>query len=518
MTGADSGQTGLQQQELKLTRQNAAHEFQFLWKLQLGHPTGNSESFSEPLLRQRLINGNGFKDLVYWGDADTLYAVDDELGKLEWKKHFEVSSGQSSGPCAAGNLGIAMEPPPVINFNAQRRPGELPPPQPPPVPPGERRLGMKSGGGGFGLQGIYVLTSDGYLHEQVLSTGRDFAPPVKFLPAGGSDGYGLNILGSTVFAVTAHNCGEVPNGAWAMEMTPSGYPVSHYDTQKLQPVNLSGLAIAPDGTGFLITGPGTPSGDLHPNSVIALDSKNGMKVKDWYAPSGTYAGLEHVSPVTFATRGGSWWSHRVAMAELSFWTRRRSAEQITIRPSLKPRLSQKPDESLGWEGFSAWQDKQGDEWVIASISGPLTAGSGAITSNGATPHGAYIKFRVDDDGGNPKLTPVWISRDMLNPVPAVIANDVVIALSSGDERTHAILYVLDATDGKELFSSKDEIATYTRFSGVSFGNSHAYFTDHNNTLYAFGIGMEHWLRFGQRRWMIGDEESKETARRVQAGA
>ena len=37
-------------------------------------------SFSEPLLAGRQINGQGFKDIVYWSSADTLYAVDSELG------------------------------------------------------------------------------------------------------------------------------------------------------------------------------------------------------------------------------------------------------------------------------------------------------------------------------------------------------------------------------------------------------------------------------------------------------
>ena len=47
-----------------------------------------ARSFSEPLLAGRLINAQGFKDIVYWGSADTLYAVDSELGTLIWKKQF----------------------------------------------------------------------------------------------------------------------------------------------------------------------------------------------------------------------------------------------------------------------------------------------------------------------------------------------------------------------------------------------------------------------------------------------
>jgi outer membrane protein assembly factor BamB len=116
---------------------------------------------------------------------------------------------------------------------------------------------------------------------------------------------------------------------------------------------------------------------------------------------------------------------------------------------------------------------------------------GAIKLNGPTPHGAVVAFRVEDANGKPALTPVWVSQDMVNPAPPRIANGVVIALSGGNASTHARLYVLNAATGAELYSSKDQIPTYTRLSGVSVGDGHAFFTDHDNVLYSFGIGMEH---------------------------
>ena len=70
-------------------------------------------------------------------------------------------------------------------------------------------------------------------------------------------------------------------------------------------------------------------------------------------------------------------------------------------------------------------------------------------------------------------------------------NGMVIALSAGNPSTHARLFVLNAATGAELYSSKDEIATYADLSGVSVGDSHAFFTDHDNVLYSFGIGLEH---------------------------
>lgn len=490
MPGNDSGQTGFQESEAKLDSQDAAQEFKFLWKLQLGKPSQAGNSFSEPLLRQRLINSHGFKDLVFVSDSSTLYAVDDELGRIEWQKQFDISKAPAAGSCAASGVQIVMEPPPTINFNARRRPGTPPPPQPPPVQPSERKLGEKAGSGAFGLQGIYALTSDGYLHEQVLATGDDFAPAVKFLPGNGADISGLNVLGDKIVAVAGHHCGGVDNGAWALQMT-SGYPVTHYNAGTLEPLNLSGLPLAKDGTGFLVTGPGSAGGGVHPNSVVALDLADGLKVKGWYSPSGGYADLQHVSPVVFtykgrdliiapgadgrvvlldsASPGGA--DHRSALFESS--------------PISKGHVMR------NWDSFAAWQDKQGQTWVIASISAPVVDPSSAAKTHGETTHGAYVAFKVEGDSSKPTMTPVWVSRDLLNPAPPVIANDVVVALAGGDAQNHAVLYVLDAANGNELSSSKEAIPTYAHFSGVSFGNSHAYFTDHNNVLYAFGVGMEH---------------------------
>ena len=80
---------------------------------------------------------------------------------------------------------------------------------------------------------------------------------------------------------------------------------------------------------------------------------------------------------------------------------------------------------------------------------------------------------------------------MVNPAPPRIANGVVIALAGGNASTHASLHVLNASTGAELYSSKDEIPTDAPLAGVSVGDGHAFFTDRNNVLYSFGIGMEH---------------------------
>ncbi len=58
---------------------------------------GKASSFSEPLLFPGLITGRGFKDLAFLGDANTLYAVDSELGELVWQKDFKVAHRHAVG-------------------------------------------------------------------------------------------------------------------------------------------------------------------------------------------------------------------------------------------------------------------------------------------------------------------------------------------------------------------------------------------------------------------------------------
>ena len=97
LTGADAGQSGSKKGELVLTPDNIAANFKLLWKIKLGEPSKAARSFSEPLLAGRQINGQGFKDIVYWSSADTLYAVDYELGSLIWKKQFNMQDQARAG-------------------------------------------------------------------------------------------------------------------------------------------------------------------------------------------------------------------------------------------------------------------------------------------------------------------------------------------------------------------------------------------------------------------------------------
>lgn len=491
MTGSDAGQVGWQKDEQGLTPDNAATQFKFLWKIKLGQPPKAGRSFSEPLLAGRLINGEGFKDLVYWSSVDTLFAVDSELGSLVWKKQFGASSAPSG--CGVSSLGVLMEPPVVINFAARRRrpPGTPPPPEPPAAKSNERKLGVAPGGGYFGLKGIYVLTSDGMLHEQVMTTGADFAPPVKFLPSANASANGLNFAGKTIFTTTSRNCGGAPDGIWAIDLAAGTYPVTNYDVGKVKPLALTGPVLTPDGTSVIVTAPGTAdaSSDAHPGSVVAIGKD--MKVKDWYTPEGGMASYEAVSPVIFGYKekvlvlapGKDGSIALLNAASLG------GADHHT--PLFETPPIAKSGDKHTWDGFATWQEKDGTAWVYVSISSGVSVSDASVKSTGSPTHGATVAFKLDDVNGTLSLKPVWVSDDMVNPAPPRIMNGVVVALAGGNPSTHAVLHVLNAKTGAELYTSKNEIPTYTQLSGLAVGDSHALFTDHENVLYSFGIPLEH---------------------------
>ena len=484
----DAEHSGWQKAETRLAKDTIAGQFKFLWKIKLENKAKGAASFSEPLLAPRLINAEGFKDLVIWGGKDTVNAVDSELGTMVWQKHFDIPASQ--GACGVSSLAILVEPPHLINFNARRAPGTVPPPQLPPVAAGSRRLGGAAGGGGFGFRGLYVLTGDGYLHEQVLSTGADFAPAVKFLPAPAAVSNGLNIEGNVLYGVTNRGCGSTPNALWAVDLSAADYPVTSYPTKTVSPQATMGVTLA-DGSAYLVTGSGTADvpDQVYPNSIVALAGED-LKVKDWYTPAGDDNELQNLAPVAFTYQQRELLAAPGKGGSLVLLDRKSLGGSDHRTPLFQtPGISKAKNKD--WGGMTNWQDGNGTSWLLASVPGPLAAETKFETNSGEAPHGSIVALKVTEQDGKMALVPAWSSRDLVNPAPPVVANGIVIVLSQGDRKTPAKLYVLDAETGKELYASGPEITTYAQMSGVSVGDSHAFFTTHDGTLYCFGIGMEH---------------------------
>ena len=94
----------------------------------------------------------------------------------------------------------------------------------------------------------------------------------------------------------------------------------------------------------------------------------------------------------------------------------------------------------------------------------------------------------------------------VSPLTPVIFSGVVFAVSSGESRAGgdakitaaqrvkasvpAVLYALDPATGKELWNSGKSITSFAR-GGLAASAGQVYVVTYDNTLYAFGIPLEH---------------------------
>ncbi|MGC2401709.1 MAG: PQQ-binding-like beta-propeller repeat protein, partial [Acidobacteriaceae bacterium] len=158
-----------------------------------------------------------------------------------------------------------------------------------------------------------------------------------------------------------------------------------------------------------------------------------------------------------------------------------------------------------WGSFASWESKDGTRWVLAPIGGPVAVDF--PTSYGPTPNGGIIAMKVKQTGDKWELSPAWLSRDMMSAEPPVVANGVVYVLAAGEftgqandedgglysaedrikKSIPAKLYALDATTGKELYSSGDQVTSFLHQSGISVAGGRIVFGTFDGTIYCFGL-------------------------------
>ena len=184
------------------------------------------------------------------------------------------------------------------------------------------------------------------------------------------------------------------------------------------------------------------------------------------------------------------------MAGSTSWTLIPWAERIITPPhfvAMRLCLRAHPPAATGFSNnFATYLDANGVRWLYASVRGPVS--SEFPLKNGDAPGGSILAFKITFENGKPSLTPAWRSRDMVSPAAPAIANGLVVALSTGQPAQSkkkggpAILYVLDADTGKELYVG-NKATTYSS-SGLAVANSQIYFATQDSTLYAYGIPLE----------------------------
>jgi len=160
-----------------------------------------------------------------------------------------------------------------------------------------------------------------------------------------------------------------------------------------------------------------------------------------------------------------------------------------------------------WGSLASWEEPNGTRWVLTPFWGPKHSKFSAPIEHGVVKKGAIAAFKVETVNGKVELVPAWISRDMDQAEPPLIANGVVFAYGSGEntaqafpdvgldfrmerrvpKSTRAVLYALDAQTGKELWSSGNQIATWNHWTGLGMANGRVYINTYDGVLYCFGI-------------------------------
>ncbi len=516
--------------EKAFTKANAS-KIELIYKYKADNQTRGLSSLGTPVILERIIGYLGFKELlVFGGSGDNVWSVDADLGRIMWKNHFEYKSDkpQQTVPttvCPGGLTGLVAMPgsstagggrgfggagragAPGRGPGAPGAPGAGrgpapvgPPPGPPPPPP-------LFGAGNFGRGANFgAIASDGSLHALNSSNGVDRVPGIKFLPANAKVA-AINISEGVVVAATQDNCGGNPNGIYAIDLSTTTGPVTEPKVASMElngggTAGNGGVSVGTDGTVYaqIPDGKSDVAGDYN-DTVIAM-SKD-LKVKDYFTPSSAKIPVTKgvptpgATPVVFSWKGSDvivtagrdgrvYLLDSKSLGGADHHTPLFATESV-VAPESK-------FDGSGFHGtFSSWEDADNGNtrWVYGSTWGPK---------------GGVVAFKVEDRGGKPALVKAWNSREMQSPAPVATANGLVFALSSGESSRYAkedgklltvaekqklagkaVLYVLEADTGKELYNTGSLAATFSHNSGVSVANRRIYFTTHDNTVYCLGF-------------------------------
>ena len=279
----------------------------------------------------------------------------------------------------------------------------------------------------------------------------------------------------------------------------------------------AGTAIGSDGTIYFESGDGPydPSTGKLATSVQAYTFANDtLTLKDYYTPSNhqwlTRRDLDmNDTPVVFPYQGrdvvvASGKEGRYFLLD-SKSLGGANHETPLFRSVLFSNTNANFQTEGTWGSLASWEAKDGTRWVLGPTGGEVAVK--IPISYGATPHGGILALKLNEKDGKPELDPAWLSRDMITSEPPVIVNDVVFVLAAGEftgqandevgglysaadriqRSVPAKLYALDATTGKELYSSGDQVTSFLHQAGLSVADDKVMFGTFDGTIYCFGL-------------------------------
>ncbi len=489
----------------------AAGKVKQLWNYHFDNRPTGLIAMTNPIVLSRLIGYHGFEELVLAnGSAGASYAVDADLGVPYFKTPFPpldpLKPGASTLLCPGGTTSSM-----VMN--------------------GQSAVSRFGGFGGANpiarLAPYFSVSADGYVRTLRAQDGQaQMIPPAKLLPAN-SNVTGLNFSGATLYAATINGCGG-PNGLYAGTFTPPKLPPTP-DMPLVAPSKWDVTSFLTNGSGFSGTGgvaAGTkndivfgtvPDGKgevagTYNDTVLALEAKT-LTVKDWFTPRDAALTpkpglpITGITPAVFAEGGKDYViaGGRNGRIYVLDSTALGGSDHHTPLFASEPLFTGTQADGTGLFGTFATSVADGQRWVYAAVRGPLAT---KFAGGNTAPGGSIVAFKLTVGKGHPTLVPAWSSRDLTTPMAPATANGLVFALSSGMPTRAAkengslyaageieklskpaVLYILNAETGKELFSTGNGAASFAS-SGLAVANGHVYFTTHDNMLYAYGVPEE----------------------------
>jgi outer membrane protein assembly factor BamB len=492
--GPDNGRTGWVQDE-KVFNTTNVKSMKPLWKIKLDSPPREMHNLFPPIVLSSVSTANGTKELaVTAGITDDLFAVDAATGQQVWRRHFDATfdttSAGSSWLCPGGQTAV-----PVAENT------------------------------GEGKYTIYALSWDGRLRQLNAADGKDLAAPLKFVPPNGK-AYALNLYKNAVYVSTGQDCGGVPNNFYTLDL-------ASHRTAVFSPAGgglwgRRGVAISANGTVYMGTGDGIfdPESGRLGNGIVAVrlnPEDKSLALQGFYAPNNANWLYKrdmdvNVSPMAFDYQG----KHFVVgtSKECRLWLL--DGDHLGGDAHTTP--LDRTDlicndlanyQSAGvWGAMAAWRDAAGTQWIGVPFWGEVGQHFHAPIEAARPRNGGVAAFKLQHVAGKWKLVPAWISRDIRFAEEAVVANGVLFTYSNGEDTrqglperswyesgppgrggsvgriansTHIVAYALDAATGRELWSSGDEIKSFSHFSGLTAVNGKVYIPTFDGTLYCFGV-------------------------------
>jgi outer membrane protein assembly factor BamB len=489
--GGDNQRTAWQKNETRITTESVKN-MKLLWKVQLDNQPRQMHNLFPPLLVSDVTTAQGPKDIaVVAGVSDNVYGIDIATGTRLWSRKFdstfvEPTGGRGPGVLCPGGLTAT----PVI------APADTP-----------------------GRYLVYAVSWDGRLRTLDAATGTDAAAPEPFLPPNGKP-YGLNLFNGVIYTTTAQGCGGNPNAFYGYDLATKKVGQYLPGSGGLWP--RTGPSIGKDGTVYAGSGDGDyyPERQIYGQSIIGVKQNpqtKALELKDWYTPSNAFwlrkrdLDMNVTGPV-FDFKGKEYLVQ--SSKECRLWLLDTSAlgGEDHRTPVYRTPLVCNEDVNFAaagtWGALATWEEANGTRWVYMPFWGPKHSQFSAPIEYGEVVRGGIAAFKMEDRAGKVVLTPAWLSRDMDQAEPPVVANGVLFGYGSGENTaqadvdaglgfntaanriahsTHATIYALDARTGKELWSSGNQIASFNHFSGLSVANGRVYIGTFDGMLYCFGV-------------------------------